>query len=123
MNSPILSIPKLIPKLHRNPLLPPSENFLAQAVVLLARPLGAQEIRDGGGAGEESGAVAPEGCGGVGCGYCLGISFFSRGGEGVREVGEFGGGDDGQAWGGGGGGGGGAYCVFQRSWAWSGGRG
>jgi hypothetical protein len=85
----------LVPKLHGNLVVRESEELFAQAVGLLFRPLGCQEVLDGGGALQEVRAVAPDAVGGVGFGYRLGVSSsqdmmlgvsFERGWKGCWEA-------------------------------------
>lgn len=65
----------LIPELHGNLVVRESEELFAQAVGLLLRPLGCQEVLDSGGSLQEVGAVAPDAVGGVGFGYGLGVPW------------------------------------------------
>jgi hypothetical protein len=74
----IRAILVLVPELHRDLVVGESEELFAQAVGLFFRPLGCQEVFDGGGALQEVGAVAPDAVGGVGFGYSFGVSL-SRG--------------------------------------------
>jgi hypothetical protein len=85
----------LIPELHGNLVVRESEELFAQAVGLLFRPLGCQEVLDSCGSLQEVGAVAPDAVGGVGFGYGLGVSWsqdmmlgvsFESGWKGCWEV-------------------------------------
>lgn len=92
---PIRAILVLVPKLHGNLVIRESEELFAQAVGLLLRPLGCQEVLDSGGSLQEVGAVAPDAVVGVGFCYGLGVSWsqdmmlgvsFERGWKGCWEV-------------------------------------
>jgi hypothetical protein len=67
-----------VPELHRYLVVRESKKLFAQTVGLFFRPLGCEEVFDGGGSLEEVAAVAPDAVGGVGFGYGFGISS-SRG--------------------------------------------
>jgi hypothetical protein len=56
----------LIPKLHRDPIVPESEQLLAQTIVVLALPFGRQKLDNGVCAREEEGTVTPDACRSVG---------------------------------------------------------
>ena len=86
-----------LPKLHGDFVFSESEEFFAKAIGLLFRPLGSQEVFDGGGSLEEVRAVAPDAVGGIRFGYglwvlripeILGLFYFGSGcflGEGRGE--------------------------------------
>jgi hypothetical protein len=85
--------------LHGDLVIRESKEFFAQAVGLLFRPLGCQEVFDGGGSLQEVGAVAPDTVGGIGFGYAFGVSFVALLRGEIRRKLE----------------GGCSYCSFQRS--------
>jgi len=90
----------LIPELDSYLVVREREELLAQAVGLLFRPLGCQEVFDGGGALQEVRAIAPDAVGSVGFGYGLGVSLTSGTMSGRRAGLEV------VRW---------SYCAFQRS--------
>ena len=56
----IIRILVLVPELHRDPIIPKSEQLLAQAIIVLALPLGCEKLDNGVCAGEKEGTVTPD---------------------------------------------------------------
>lgn len=56
----IIRILVLVPELNRDPIIPKSEQLLAQAIIVLALPFGCEKLDNGVCAGEKEGTITPD---------------------------------------------------------------
>lgn len=71
----IIRILVLVPELHRDPIIPKSEQLLAQAIIVLTLPLGCEKLDNGVCAREKEGTVTPDTIRSVGLRDSRGIPF------------------------------------------------